>query len=196
MAFRIDQNAAASMPTPASVATPGYFHEGDPATGNPATPMSADWLNMTQEEILTVVEAGGLTPDKTDPTQLYQALQILFGSGDTITMIDNNTASLSGGAAASFTAVDLSAYIPAGAKAVILKVVIQGQDGSRETGVFLRGGDQSNAVVSAYFNTPGGSGTNKLHQQVVVAVDSSRQIKYQIPTSGATVDIYVQGYIV
>lgn len=78
--FRIDgPTAAAALPTPAAVSgTPGYFTEGDPSTSTPPTTVTADWANMTQEELMAVVLAGGLTPDKTDHTQLLQAMQALF----------------------------------------------------------------------------------------------------------------------
>jgi hypothetical protein len=58
------------------------FTEGNPATGVPATEVSADWLNDTvQEELVGVVEDAGLTLAKGDNTQLLQSLKILLARG-------------------------------------------------------------------------------------------------------------------
>lgn len=55
------------------------FTEGDPATGTPATVVSAAWLNTQQREGVALVEAAGLTLDPDDDTQILQAIQILGG---------------------------------------------------------------------------------------------------------------------
>ena len=60
--------------------TPGHFTEGDPVTGEPATVVTMDWLNMVQDEIQNVVEHAGLdlaNPNDPDNTQLRQAIPIL-----------------------------------------------------------------------------------------------------------------------
>lgn len=76
--FRIDNTSAATtLPTPAAPGTAGYFTGGDPVGGTPATIVTADWLNAVQEEITHVVEQVGLTPSKTDRTQLFQAIQAI-----------------------------------------------------------------------------------------------------------------------
>ncbi|MDR5784055.1 hypothetical protein QCE63_32055 [Caballeronia sp. LZ065] len=77
--FRIDDaTAATSLPTPEAAGTEGYFTEGNPTSGTPATNVRGAWLNMIQEELRAVVVAGGLTPSKTTYNQVYQALQALF----------------------------------------------------------------------------------------------------------------------
>lgn len=77
--FRIDHaTAAAALPTPGVPGTPGYFSDGDPATGVQATIVTADWLNMVQEELLNLLTAAGVTPDKADRTQVKAALDALF----------------------------------------------------------------------------------------------------------------------
>lgn len=77
--FRIDTDtAAAALPTPGAAGTPGYFTHGDPSTGTPATTVSADFLNMIQEELMAIVAAGALTPDKTNHGQVLAALEELF----------------------------------------------------------------------------------------------------------------------
>ena len=52
------------------------FRSGDVA-GEEPTDLTADWHDAVQEEPATVVEAAGLTLDKTDHTQLLQALRYL-----------------------------------------------------------------------------------------------------------------------
>ncbi|SAK88386.1 hypothetical protein AWB76_06323 [Caballeronia temeraria] len=73
-----DATAATSLPTPEAAGTPGYFTEGNPTAGTPATNVRGSWLNMIQEELMAVVTAGGVTPSKTTYNQVYQALQALF----------------------------------------------------------------------------------------------------------------------
>ena len=55
----------------------GYFQSGNPSTGQKATNVDRDWANHVQEEICTVIERAGLTPSKTDMTQLWQALRTM-----------------------------------------------------------------------------------------------------------------------
>lgn len=75
--FRIDTPSAVSaLPDPAAVGTPGYFGRGNLATGQAPTTLSADWANMVQEEIMSVVLDAGLSPNKTDHAQLLAALDI------------------------------------------------------------------------------------------------------------------------
>lgn len=55
------------------------FTNGSPVDGIPPTRVSADWLNVIQEEVSNVVEAAGLTLDQTgqNKTQLLQAVRSL-----------------------------------------------------------------------------------------------------------------------
>lgn len=76
---RIDGSTASeTLPAPgAVVGTPGFFTDGDPAAGIPATVVSFDWANAVQEELAHVVTdpaGGGLTLDKADNTQLLAAI--------------------------------------------------------------------------------------------------------------------------
>lgn len=77
--FSIDSDGATSgFPTPeADGATTGFFQKGDPGTGTEATQVSADWLNAVQEELLNTIRAAGLSPSKTNRTQLLTAIQSL-----------------------------------------------------------------------------------------------------------------------
>jgi hypothetical protein len=80
---RIDgPTASPSLPTPSAVSgTPGYFTGGDPSVPTPPTAVSADWLNMIQEEIASVVLAAGISLSKTTSTQLRDAIRALIDAG-------------------------------------------------------------------------------------------------------------------
>lgn len=63
-------------------ATPlNEFTEGNPATGTPATIVSADWLNTIQRELVAAVEASGQALNPSNNAQLLAAMQILGGGG-------------------------------------------------------------------------------------------------------------------
>jgi len=80
--FRIDDaTAATSLPAPETAGTEGYFTEGNPATGTPATKVRGSWLNMIQEELRAIVVAAGLTPSKTTYNQVLAAIKTLVGPG-------------------------------------------------------------------------------------------------------------------
>ncbi|MDO9711040.1 hypothetical protein [Paracraurococcus lichenis] len=82
MVHKIDSSTAVSvMPTPGAAGTPGWFTDGNPALGIAGTVVTADWLNAQQAEILNVLTAAGITPDKTKQNQLLTAIQTLAGSG-------------------------------------------------------------------------------------------------------------------
>jgi len=75
--YRIDDSTAAtSLPAPEAAGTEGFFTEGNPVAGTPATNVRGSWLNMIQEEIRAVVVAAGLTPSKTTYNQLLAAIKI------------------------------------------------------------------------------------------------------------------------
>lgn len=65
---------APSVPTPA---TRGYFTNGNPGGGIPATEVPDWWLNMVDNELEAVVVAAGLTPDKATWTQLRDSIYLL-----------------------------------------------------------------------------------------------------------------------
>jgi hypothetical protein len=78
--FRIDDaTAAASLPTPEAAGTQGYFTEGNPVGGVPATRVRASWLNRVQELLRAPIVAAGIVPAKTDYDQLRQAIRRLAG---------------------------------------------------------------------------------------------------------------------
>jgi hypothetical protein len=80
--YRIDDlSASATLPVPEAAGPEGYWTEGNPASGVPATVERASWFNMIQEELRAIVVAGGLVPSKTSYNQILTALQKLYGSG-------------------------------------------------------------------------------------------------------------------
>jgi len=56
------------------------FTEGDPTVPVDATSVTAEWLNAVQEEPSHVIEQAGLTLNKADNTQLYQAILTLIAA--------------------------------------------------------------------------------------------------------------------
>jgi hypothetical protein len=74
--FRIDNTTVAgALPAPTPVGTPGYFTDGSAAGGIPATIVSAEFLNMVQEELVNAIQAFGLVPSKSTFNQLAVAMR-------------------------------------------------------------------------------------------------------------------------
>jgi hypothetical protein len=73
---RVDTaTAVGSLPAQDAAVTPGYFSKGNPATSTPATIPGADWFNAIQEELVGIVEAAGITLDRTKHNQVISAIQ-------------------------------------------------------------------------------------------------------------------------
>lgn len=54
------------------------FTNGDPQTGTQATEVPASWLDAVQEELSGVIEMSGLSLNKSENNQLYQAIERLL----------------------------------------------------------------------------------------------------------------------
>lgn len=83
---RIDHiTAATSLPAPEPVGPnpDGYFIGGNPAAGTPATRLRASWLNDIQENLVGVLVAAGVVPEKNNHGQLAEAIQALITAGAT-----------------------------------------------------------------------------------------------------------------
>jgi microcystin-dependent protein len=81
--YRIDNpSAVSSKPVPGPPGTPGWFTNGNPAAAQEATIVDDWWCNAIQEELLTVIEQAGIAPDKASTTQLFEALNKLYLTGD------------------------------------------------------------------------------------------------------------------
>ena len=70
-----DPTAVSVLPTPAAAGTAGYFTDGNPASSAPATILRSDFMNMLMMELLNVVQAAGISPQKTSYTQVLLAIQ-------------------------------------------------------------------------------------------------------------------------
>ncbi|MFD1557103.1 hypothetical protein ACFSHT_15990 [Paraburkholderia silviterrae] len=85
--FQTDQpSAASSLPAPAVAGTQGFFTNGNPVSGIPATILDADFMNMLMMELINIVEAAGLTPSKTAYNQVLTAIRALKGYGDLLSV--------------------------------------------------------------------------------------------------------------
>lgn len=72
---RVDTaTAVAVKPAKQPAGTPGYFTKGDPAQDIPATIPGADFWNTMQGEMVNVILQAGLSLNKSDDTQLFQAI--------------------------------------------------------------------------------------------------------------------------
>ena len=77
--YAIDNaTALAARPADAPAGPPGWFTDGNPAAGQPATILPASWLNQVQAELLGILTAAGIAPDKTKSNQLAQAVATLI----------------------------------------------------------------------------------------------------------------------
>jgi hypothetical protein len=71
------------------------FAAENPATNQPPTEVTADWLNGIQEELIGIIVAAGIAPVSSVLTQLKQALDILYGAGMSQAAADARYASIS-----------------------------------------------------------------------------------------------------
>ncbi len=74
--YQVDlPTAAATLPTPAAAGTPGFFTNGNPATGVAATIVDADFLNMLMMELSNIVTGAGIALSKTTYNQVLTAIK-------------------------------------------------------------------------------------------------------------------------
>lgn len=79
--YQIDNSTAAqAIPASTSAGSKGYFTDGNPATGTPATILPAEFMNMLMMENLNVLAAAGIAPDKSKFNQLALAISAITGS--------------------------------------------------------------------------------------------------------------------
>lgn len=91
--YRIDDpSASTTLPVPEAALAEGFWTEGSPGTGTPATLERASWFNMVQEELRSIVVAGGLTPSKTTYNQVLKAIQALMQGSSTQVGVDTGAA--------------------------------------------------------------------------------------------------------
>ncbi len=89
--FQTDQATASNtLPAPASAGTPGYFTNGNPGSGVPATILDADFMNMLMIELSNVVTGAGITLSKTTYNQVLSAIKRI--GQNTIVLADTGAA--------------------------------------------------------------------------------------------------------
>lgn len=69
-----DPTAAAVMPTPTAAGTPGFYRDGNAGAGIAPALVRAEQLNAIQMELLNILDEAGITPDKSDYTQVAAAI--------------------------------------------------------------------------------------------------------------------------
>ncbi|MEY0767370.1 hypothetical protein AB7293_16580 [Providencia huaxiensis] len=74
---------------PVSSATPLWFTEG--GAGLAASYPGQDWFNMIQAELINVLTAGGIKPEKGKLTQLAEAISKIVGNGNYATKTELTT---------------------------------------------------------------------------------------------------------
>lgn len=79
--YQIDNSTAAqAIPASTEAGSKGYFTDGNPATGTPATILPAEFMNMLMMENINVLAAAGIQPDKSKFNQLALAISTITGS--------------------------------------------------------------------------------------------------------------------
>lgn len=74
--YRIDNSTSVTTaPDIPAAGSEKFWTNGDPGAGVAATKLDSWWFNMIQEEIRQAVVDAGLIPNKSDNTQLSQAIQ-------------------------------------------------------------------------------------------------------------------------
>jgi hypothetical protein len=75
-----DPTAVATRPAATAAGTAGWFQDGNPALGTPASIMRSEFMNMVMAEMLGVLAAGGVTPSKSASNQLALAINTMIGA--------------------------------------------------------------------------------------------------------------------
>lgn len=111
-----ESGASGTPPTPPASPSTGYPTNGNPGTATPATQPGEWWFYQQTEELRNLVVAAGLTPDRTNVTQVAQAVQTLIAAGaandykaSVRAATTANIAALAGGAPNTLDGVTLAA---------------------------------------------------------------------------------------
>ncbi|MHA6236872.1 tail fiber protein [Pseudomonas fluorescens group sp. PF-69] len=91
--YQIDNSTAALVqPAPTAFGTAGYFTDGNPAVGQAATVLPAEFMNSLMLEGLNVLSAAGIAPAKGSYNQLAQAIKTIIQGGATTYAADTGVA--------------------------------------------------------------------------------------------------------
>ena len=70
-----DPTVTANLPASTPAGTAGYFTDGNPAGGQAATILRAEFMNMLMMELVNAITGAGITPSKSTFTQLKSAIE-------------------------------------------------------------------------------------------------------------------------
>lgn len=179
MDFIKDATTVGSLPALPDLTglTPGYYTEGNPGIGQPATRVRAWHLNLTMLEIVHVIQAAGITLDPSNSAQLLLALQAMFapigggggGGGGGIGQFVADT-----GTSGHIVVAPGTALTPADGDLLLIKL---GNDIAAATDIAVSGHAAIPLVTAANAATQGGEG--KSGRKILVeysAVDSEWRI--------------------
>ncbi|EFG83723.1 hypothetical protein [Novacetimonas hansenii] len=153
----------ATLPAPAADSgTPGYATWGVVGGQDPSI-IDPDMFNIHQEELISIVTAGGITPDKTNNAQVLAALRVLFAPLSALTLASSPLSPVS----ASTTVV-----VPAGVTRVYLE------------GTGSGGGGAGCAATTTSETYSGSGGSGGCHMRGVYAVTAGDSLAFTIGSGG------------
>ncbi|NWE37054.1 hypothetical protein HX800_33850, partial [Pseudomonas gingeri] len=104
--------AVSAIPAPTPAGPPGYFTDGNPATGASATILTAEFMNTLMMETLNVLSSAGITPEKGQYNQLALAISKIAGSNSSWGSIGNKPTTIFGyGITDAYTNSQVDAYL-------------------------------------------------------------------------------------
>jgi hypothetical protein len=188
--FQID-NASAATTKPASTppGAAGFFTDGNPAVGEAATIVPAEWLNAIMMEVCNAITATGVTLNKASFTQLTTAIKALAGNtGVTPPQFDSSTNTATTRFVTRFGKQYSGAYNYGGATAGLISHI-----GSM---LFFGGGGPNSyglPGIAANAIPVGATITIENLAGVPVTVTASGTDRIQTPTNGGTATITQAG---
>ncbi|MFH5101210.1 integrase, partial [Citrobacter freundii complex sp. 2024EL-00219] len=128
------------QPSPVTSETELFFTEG--GNGVPPTFPGPDWFNIIQSELINILRAAGLDPDKMDNTQILAALKKLFLSRS------NPFGDIKADGAAAIATALSNLGLRTAAKADVVGTV--SQSGGVPTGAIIERGSNSNGEYTKF----------------------------------------------
>lgn len=104
------QDTVAVMPALPAPGTPGWYTAGDPGTGVPASVIDPHLHNAMIQELLNVLVAGGVTPDKATLDQVATAIQNMIANASIPVAGYNLPLSTTSGGGAAGVNYDVAGY--------------------------------------------------------------------------------------